>query len=227
MNIFKTDDDQRLVWAWASIIEEGGEVVIDKQGDMILEDDLLAAAHDFMIESRTVKKMHRGPRVGRVVESMVMTKSLQQALGIELDRVGWLVCLKVEDDETWKAVKKGQLAALSVGGTAEREVIKYSPGQPRNKDGTFASGGGGGGGSGGGGGGKGGGPSKSITVDATDPASMIREAESAGLKATIVRQRGPSGYPEVSVSGPKKALTQALRNWGYDDEAMEIDRSDD
>ncbi len=127
--ILKTDDDQRLVFGWASIIEEGGEPVVDSQGDVIFAEDLMKAAHGFMVDARKGGIMHaqqagKAVEIGAVVESVVLTKERQDALGIDLGRVGWLITMKVESDEVWKAVKAGDLAAFSVGGRGVRTPLE-------------------------------------------------------------------------------------------------------
>jgi len=119
-NITKVDEDKRLVTGWASVIEEDGEAVVDKQGDMITEDELVKAAHNFISEHRAAKSMHEGERIGQVVESMVFTNELQKQLGVDMGKVGWLITMKIDDDETWKRVKSGEFKGFSIGGKAKR-----------------------------------------------------------------------------------------------------------
>lgn len=119
--VLKVDDDQRLVYGWASVIEENGQAVVDSQGDMIAEPVIQKAAHGFILEARAGKLMHEGSPVGDIVESMVFTKALQQALGVNLNKVGWLIAYKVRDDALWKRVKAGDFPAFSIGGRGRRE----------------------------------------------------------------------------------------------------------
>lgn len=119
----KLDEEQRVVWGWASVIEEGGQVVIDKQGDVIDEAELVAAAHGFMRDARLAKAMHDGDGIGEVVESVVLTKGLQQALGIDLGKVGWLIGMHVADDAAWQSFRSGEFTGFSIGGSAVREEM--------------------------------------------------------------------------------------------------------
>jgi cation transport regulator ChaB len=119
----KLDDELRVVWGWASVIEENGQVVIDKQGDVISEEELVSAAHDFMREARLAKAMHDGEGIGEVVESVVLTKELQKALGIEVNKVGWLIGMHVECNDAWAKFSDGTYAGFSIGGSAVREEI--------------------------------------------------------------------------------------------------------
>jgi hypothetical protein len=121
--ILKTDDEQRLVYGWASVVTEKGEPVIDRQGDVIEPETLVKAVNDFMEHVRVGKAMHTGEQVGVVVHSLPITKEIGDALGIQSDREGWVVAYKVFDDEIWEMVKSGKLAAFSIGGRALKEEI--------------------------------------------------------------------------------------------------------
>jgi hypothetical protein len=119
--ILKADDEQRMVYGWASVVTEKGEPVIDRQGDVIEPDTLVKAVNDFMEHVRVGKAMHTGEQVGVVVHSLPITKEIGDALGIQSDREGWVVAYKVFDDEVWNMVKSGELAAFSIGGRAVKE----------------------------------------------------------------------------------------------------------
>jgi hypothetical protein len=121
--ILKTDDEQRMVYGWASVVTEKGEPVIDRQGDIIEADTLVKAVNEFMEHVRVGKAMHTGEQVGVVVHSLPITKEIGDALGIQSDREGWVVAYKVYDDAVWAMVKSGELAAFSIGGRAMKEEI--------------------------------------------------------------------------------------------------------
>lgn len=121
--ITKTDEERRVVYGWASVIEEGGKPVVDSQGDVIEEAELVKAAESFMLASREAGEMHvRTRHVGKVVTSIVFTKELQKALGIDLGKVGWFVGMKILDDKVWAKVKAKEYTAFSIGGRARREA---------------------------------------------------------------------------------------------------------
>lgn len=121
--IEKVDEEQRIVAGWASVIEQGGEAVVDLQGDVIDEADLVKAAHAFVSDARVGKAMHDGEPVAEVVESVVFTAETQKALGVELGKVGWWIAMKVHDGAVWDRVKSGELGAFSIGGQATPEEI--------------------------------------------------------------------------------------------------------
>ncbi|MGJ8660457.1 MAG: XkdF-like putative serine protease domain-containing protein [Bacteroidota bacterium] len=121
--ILKTDDEQRMVFGWASVVTEDGEPVVDRQGDVIEAETLVKAVNEFMEHVRVGKAMHVGEQVGVVVHSLPITKEIGEALGIQSNREGWVVAYKVFDDDVWAMVKSGELAAFSIGGRAMKEEI--------------------------------------------------------------------------------------------------------
>lgn len=123
MRITKVDDDQHMVWGWASVATEKGLLVQDYQGDFILTEDLQKAAHGFMQNSRRGDQMHTIKNIGTIVESIVFTNDLQKALGIDLGVEGWFIGVKVEDQKTWDAVKSGTFQCFSIGGQATKEPV--------------------------------------------------------------------------------------------------------
>ncbi len=126
--IAKADPTLRTVWGWASVSVRDGSPVVDAEGDMITTDELVRAAHAFMAQSRRGAAGHADggediPAVGTVVESLVASPAIQEALGIDLGQEGWFVGIRIDDDAIWEAVLAGELAALSIGGMARREAV--------------------------------------------------------------------------------------------------------
>lgn len=120
--IKKIDEDQHLVFGWASVWTAGGEYVVDKQDDIIPPDEGEKAAYDFVLNSRSQGDMHERMGVGRCVESMVFTKQKQDALGVDLGMEGWWIGFFVDCPETWSLIKSGARPEFSVGGKATREI---------------------------------------------------------------------------------------------------------
>jgi len=119
--ILKADEEQRMVYGWASVVTEKGEPVVDRQGDVIEPDTLVRAVNKFMEHVRVGKEMHKGDQIGAVIHSMPITKEIGESLGIQSDREGWIVAFKVYNDDVWAKVKSGELAAFSIGGKAIKE----------------------------------------------------------------------------------------------------------
>ena len=120
--ITKLDEDQFLVFGWASVAEKDGSTVIDSQGDVIPLAELEKAAHNFVLRSRTGGEMHEVMGVATLVESFVVTPQKLEALGLEKNALpyGWLVMFKVHDTETWQKIKNGAYKDFSIGGLARR-----------------------------------------------------------------------------------------------------------
>jgi len=119
--IVKADDEQRIVYGWASVATHDGEPVVDSDGDIVPADEIEKAATAFMQDARMAKAMHDGEGIGEVIHSLPVTKAIADALGIESSREGWVIAMKIHDDATWQRVKDGELSAFSIGGTAKRE----------------------------------------------------------------------------------------------------------
>jgi hypothetical protein len=115
-DVVKSDKEQQIVYGWASVVSVDGEPVVDKQGHIISSEEMEKMANDFMMSERTAKAMHTGDSVGSIIHSVPLTKELAKALGADTRVEGWLIGVKVSDDEVWKQVKDGTFKAFSIGG---------------------------------------------------------------------------------------------------------------
>jgi hypothetical protein len=123
--VVKMDDEQRIVWGWASVVTEDGKAVVDTQGDVISPEEMEKMANSFMLDVRKAKAMHEGEQIGEVIHSMPLTNELMNRFGIYSDREGWIIAMKVHDDDTWSEMKKGRFTGFSIGGKAgSREEIE-------------------------------------------------------------------------------------------------------
>jgi len=121
--VFKADEEQRIVYGWASIVTKAGEPVVDLQGDVIDPAELVRATTEFMKSVRTAKQMHEGGKIGTVVHSFPITNEIAKSLGLQTENEGWIVGMHIEDDAVWKSVKDGHLKSFSIGGSGVREKI--------------------------------------------------------------------------------------------------------
>jgi hypothetical protein len=122
--IVKIDQEKQLVFGWASVIKDTNDkILLDRQEDFIeSEDELEKAAYDYVLKSRDGGEMHIRKGVSTMVESVVLSKEKQLALGIPAGTVpiGWWIGFKVNDDRVWNEVKKGGYVGFSVHGTGKR-----------------------------------------------------------------------------------------------------------
>jgi hypothetical protein len=134
-DVAKVDPDKRLVFGWASIVERGGEPVVDKQGDIIEPEEMEKAAYDFVLDARVAGDNHEKIGVGRLVESCFFdaakTEAMEKSLtdrGIDnqivIKAVGWWVGFHIDDDQVWKDIKSGKSVAFSIGGRATVEELE-------------------------------------------------------------------------------------------------------
>jgi hypothetical protein len=122
-DVIEFSEDQRIVWGWGSVTTVKGKDLVDIQNDVIESEELVRATSEFMEDVRTAKAMHDGNAVGTVLHSLPLTYELAETLGLQTEKEGWIVGVKINDDGVWARVKSGELGAFSIGGTAKREVM--------------------------------------------------------------------------------------------------------
>jgi hypothetical protein len=113
-----------VVAGWASVVSVDGKPVEDHQGDIISIDEIRKAAHRFVRDARVAKAQHSGDPVGEVVESVIVDDALAKALGASDGKRGWWIVMKVHDPKIQERIRKGELAAFSIGGKGRRTKIQ-------------------------------------------------------------------------------------------------------
>jgi hypothetical protein len=128
VEITKTDEEQHLVFGWLSVVNKSdGEPIVDLHGDMIDLGSLEKAVYKFVLESRVAGEMHRKfEGIGRLVESVMLTPEKKNAIGIPKGSTpdGWWVGFKIDNVDTWAAIKSGEFRMFSIGGMARRKPLK-------------------------------------------------------------------------------------------------------
>ena len=127
--ITKLNEEQRLVFGWASIIDdENGTPIIDSQGDVIKSSELEKMAYDFVLNVRKASNMHDKSTIGigDLVEAVVMTTEKQLAMGISKENLlpqGMWVGFNIIP-EVFAKIKSGELSDFSIGGKAKRTIVE-------------------------------------------------------------------------------------------------------
>ena len=128
----KFDDDKRVAFGWASVVEKDGMPVVDRQGDYMSVDDVETAAYQYVLKSRKGGDMHAritselgedSPKhVADLIESVVFTDEKIAKMGLpdNFPR-GWWIGMKVNDEDTWQEVKKGNRTGFSIHGKGKRQ----------------------------------------------------------------------------------------------------------
>lgn len=119
----KVDKKHRTVYGWAYVSKKNGKRVTDHSGDTWDMDEIEKTAHEFVIDCRVGKAQHEGDEKAVLVESLVLSKAVQEALGIELDCEGWFVGFRILDDEVLKQIENQELQMFSIGGFGSREEV--------------------------------------------------------------------------------------------------------
>lgn len=124
-NIYKTDDDKRLVFGWANVaIRVDGEQIQDLQDDLIDPDNLEEIAYDYVLRFRAGGEVHNPDlrNKARLVESCVFTTEKMKAMGLPEDILpqAWWIGFFVDDDEAWEKIKSGEYRMFSIEGTGQR-----------------------------------------------------------------------------------------------------------
>ncbi len=119
----KQDDVKGIVYG---IVYEPEKV--DSQGDIANADEIEKAAYAFMKARNTlnVDKEHDFSNVGAFVAESWIVKANDPIFS---DAVGaWAVAIKVEDEALKADIKKGDIAGLSMAGSAKTEAISEESG---------------------------------------------------------------------------------------------------
>lgn len=126
----KADSDKQHVFGWASITHRDGELVVDKQDDVITSEDLEAGAYDFVLFARAQGDMHVRKDVGQLIESTVFTAEKMEKCGLFAFDVttgeqvyGWWCGFHTDCPEVWSGIKSGRLPEFSIGGSGKRVPI--------------------------------------------------------------------------------------------------------
>lgn len=127
--ISKLDNEQRLVFGWASVAtEKSGKPLTDLHEDIIPVPEIEKAAYEYVLYSRRGGEMHKKTRgVMDLVESVCFTKEKCQAMGIPEGTIAdgsWWVGFKIASQDAWDLVKSGDYAAFSIGGRAVRSQVR-------------------------------------------------------------------------------------------------------
>lgn len=118
--IKKTDNEKGIVYG---IVYSPNEV--DTDGEFTDANEIVKAAYGFMKAKNTtnVDKQHSFENEKAfVAESWIVKKN--DSIFPDEKEGSWAVAIKLEDDELKKAVKDGEIAGISMAGTAQKEDVE-------------------------------------------------------------------------------------------------------
>ncbi|MEK4106877.1 XkdF-like putative serine protease domain-containing protein [Paenibacillus sp. FSL R10-2791] len=121
VQIAKIDDDKRIV---KGVVYQPD--VADAHDDQMDEVEIEKAAHLFMEKQHTynIDKQHDlEVDKGFVIESYIAPCDM--TLGEQaIVKGSWVAAVKVTEDDTWEAIKKGEITGFSMWGVGKREEIE-------------------------------------------------------------------------------------------------------
>lgn len=117
------DEPKRIVYGPVLIPD-----VKDSDGDVISVDKIEAVAHKFLEEYRLMEHMHTLKSIAHPVESYLAPTNLQFG-DVKVPKGSWIVGAKINDDDAWGQVQKGELAGFSIvavptGATKSETAVK-------------------------------------------------------------------------------------------------------
>lgn len=118
----KIDEEQRIV---GGIVYAPDEV--DSQGDYTDRDEIWDAMKGYMIETGGVMKiMHKGKKINAPVVEVFQAEVDTVKDGGHIPAGAWYQAnyIPEDDDDTWEAIKSGELSGYSMAGNAEVEGDK-------------------------------------------------------------------------------------------------------
>jgi Putative phage serine protease XkdF len=126
--ISKVDVDKRQVFGWATVTHVDGQEVVDLQDDYIPMEEIEKAAYNYVVSSRKGGDMHAregdGPKhTADLIESVIFSPEKIEKMGLDpatFPKMGWWLGMKVNDEEQWELVKKGERTGFSIHGKGTR-----------------------------------------------------------------------------------------------------------
>lgn len=121
-SIFKTAEERFVL---GIVLEPTKELnKPDSQGDIYSADEVRTAADKFMEEYQQIGVQHK--EMTKAVKILRNWITLEDCTinGQAVAKGTWLLGVRVQDDDLWSKVKKGEITAFSIGGKANREPVE-------------------------------------------------------------------------------------------------------
>lgn len=109
-----------FVRGWASVATVNGVEVEDDDHDVVDIATLTKAAHAFISDHRHADLLHKGVKIGEIVESVIVDDDFARELGATTPNRGWWIGMRIDSPIVRKMVTGGDLPSFSIGGKAVR-----------------------------------------------------------------------------------------------------------
>ena len=114
---FKVDNEKKEVMGPVLVPWE-----VDLQGDILTEESVEEAAHNFMEGVQDIGEMHRVTGVGTLLESYIAPADFE-VNKTKIKKGTWILVTRANKD-VWARIKEGTLVGYSIGYSGEREEIE-------------------------------------------------------------------------------------------------------
>lgn len=124
--VLRKDVQQRRVYGWFSVAKDKtGKTLVDHHGDVIEVSELEDAAAEFVKEWRQGGEEHQGGAPNKLIASIVLSREVQDAMGIPAGVLpeGWFGGFEI-DEAVFSKLAKGELLMFSIEGEAEVETVE-------------------------------------------------------------------------------------------------------
>lgn len=109
------EDEKRLVYG--VVLEPN---TVDAQGDIVDEETIEEACHNYMRHYRVVGDRHTNIANADVVESYIAPTDFE-VNGQKIKKGSWVLVVYIKDDDLWEKIKAGYYVGYSIGGFGIRE----------------------------------------------------------------------------------------------------------
>jgi hypothetical protein len=117
--------DLNVAYGFAIISSENGEPYYDLHGDYIPDEVIVKVSKSFTnlpVFLQHNPTLEDGP-VGRIVSSFPLTADIARSLGLNVEKTGLLVGVRIENESVLRSVKDGTLTGFSIGGYLRRVYV--------------------------------------------------------------------------------------------------------
>jgi len=114
---FKINKEKRIVYGVALVPWEA-----DLEGDILTEEEVEKAVHNFSRSFQDIGELHRKLGVGVMLETYVAPVDFEMN-GVKVKKGSWVLVTEASPS-VWEKIKKGELVGYSIGYEGEREPLE-------------------------------------------------------------------------------------------------------
>jgi hypothetical protein len=111
VKISSVEEEKRIVYGEVLVPDE-----VDSQDDTISAEEIEKAAHNYALTPMIVGQGHMKEAKARPVETFIYSPEIMK----NVKPGSWVMAVKVDDEELWEGVKRGEFSGFSIGARAKR-----------------------------------------------------------------------------------------------------------